>query len=298
MSLVRGMAYASNVATGTQTTPLQRFFTSHLGSLACGLVLLVALFTALSIGAKTFPGLLMGADQRLSTSKSIALAWTVIVGWFLTTTVIVVLASGGQFGQKLQPLSETYYLLLGGPFAALVLAKGITATRTANGTLIKSSGSGGIKPGDLINNDSGTPDLPDFQFALFNLVVLAYVLVEFILHTDRGLPVIPNALAALTSVSALAYTTNKAMVNNAPVINSATVDGPAGLKVLTIKGANLGGVTTDVVLDGTNLSVSPDSTATILYAAIPDALATGKRTLTVSVTEGQATLSAIKTPFL
>jgi hypothetical protein len=83
--------------------------------------------------------LLLGADGRLSTSKTQAVLWTAILA-----TVIVFLAGIVAFGPGNGPdlFNEThweqYLVLLGGPFAAAVLAKFTTVTKIQSGTITKS----------------------------------------------------------------------------------------------------------------------------------------------------------------
>jgi hypothetical protein len=80
-----------------------------------------------------FRALYVGLDGRWSTSKVQALAWTLIFAYTLTTIFIadqigLVFTNGDTFGTLNFP--ENYLLLLGGPFAALVGAKGITASNS------------------------------------------------------------------------------------------------------------------------------------------------------------------------
>src|SRR5690242_8427880 len=70
--------------------------------------------------------LLGGADNRLSTSKTIAAVWTVVVGWVLLTDAILALTLRQPLGDL--AVGNDYLLLLGGPFASAVLAKGIVVT--------------------------------------------------------------------------------------------------------------------------------------------------------------------------
>ena len=242
--------------------------------------------------------LVVGADGRLSTSRTITAAWTLVVAWSITTVLLIVIARSGlphcdlatDFGNKLHPLSDTYLLLLGGPFAALVLAKGITLSRLNNGSLVKTTNDAGIKPKDLVSNDSGEADLVDFQFCLFNLIALVFVVVAFAWHPAAGLPAIPTALAGLTSASALAYTTNKAFVDNQPVINKVRVAVKAGetFGTLTIQGANLGSPShTQVEWDDVHLNVSAGRPG-ILTAQLTHAQMDPKKkhTLVVRVDDG------------
>jgi len=127
---------------------------------------------------------------------------------------------------------EQYLLLLGGPFAAAVAAKGLTSQRAEDGTTLKSTAetpdqqdiSQGAR--EIISDDSGRTSLPDFQYFMFNLVALTIFLVSFIPHLQEGLPELPNFLVALTSLSALTYLGTKAVTRQTPTI-AAIVPGKA-----------------------------------------------------------------------
>jgi hypothetical protein len=240
--------------------------------------------------------MLLGADGRLSTSKTITAAWTVVIGFALITITTMVIAGGGSISDKLQPLSDTYLLLLGAPFAALVLAKGIVVTRLQNGTLQKTPIPPTFQASDLTTNDAGQTDLVDFQFLIFNAIAMAYVLVRFCTTPDKGLPEIPAALAGLTSVSALTYTANKAIADNTPKITNIAQAGA----VLTISGVQLGGANTSVsVTIGQTpvgvVSVAPDSTGALLTVQLQRPVAAGQAQVTVSVASGGSTLQAVDT---
>jgi hypothetical protein len=104
--------------------------------------------------------------------------------------------------------------------------------------------------GDLVNNDSGQPDIVDFQYLTFNLVAATYFFINFINH--NALPGIPDTLVALTGASAATYVTNKALLKQKPILTGVA---PASAKPgdeITLRGTNLAG-------PGTN----PDGTAAV-----------------------------------
>jgi hypothetical protein len=192
--------------------------------------------------------MLLGADQRASTSKATAALWTVVVVFMLATTMTIVLATGQSAQIPVGKLGENYLLLLGGPFAALVLAKGITVTRMKDGTLSKVAAADPVfKSSDLACNDAGQTDLVDFQFLLFNGLLVLYVLARFVTNPAEGLPDVPLELAGLTSVSALTYTANKAVASDTPTITGSTYD-PA-TQTVAITGSHLGGANALVTFD-------------------------------------------------
>jgi hypothetical protein len=276
----------------------------HLPSLAIGACAILGL-SAVLLSTAGWKKIFAGTDGRVSTSKTITVLWTFVVAWSVGTVLVSVIARAGlpghtlasDFGDKLKPLSDTYLLLLGGPFAALVLAKGITVSRIGNGTLLKTTSDGGLNPADLVKDDSGSADLVDFQFCLFNFIALIFVIVAFAWHPDQGLPVVPAALGGLTSASALAFTANKAFVTNAPVVTTVTVDPAQGGNCqLHIIGSNLGGPTVSTVSwDGNAVNNVTSGTSGSLNGQLTVAEATaGSHTLLVSVSDGLTTLETSK----
>jgi phospholipase C len=198
--------------------------------LLIGLGAVVAvLLLGLAFGAR-ISTLVIGKDHRISTSKTIAAVWTVVVAAALIGLVYANLLNhpqaldatdaGGVIGQ--------YAVLFGGPLGAAILAKQIVTNQVTQNPGIKSRAE---KPAvkDLIANDAGDTDLGDFQYVLFNLVALFYV-ISTLLHTPlNGLPHIPDVLLGLTSVSAVGYVGKKAVtpVAAAPAPTPHMAGGPA-----------------------------------------------------------------------
>lgn len=104
--------------------------------------------------------------------------------------------------------------------------------------------------GDIVNNDSGSPDIVDFQYVTFNLVAATYFLINFINH--NALPQIPETLIALTGVSAGTYVTNKALLKQKPTLTGVSPASAVPGKPIMLRGTNLAGM-------GTN----PDGTAAV-----------------------------------
>ena len=181
---------------------------------------------------------IVGADGRISTSKTVASFRTLELAAALTFLGAVV--CWGALGTK-TGVEEAFgsgrnwdaYLLLGGPVAAAVIAKGITAS-SANGdstaktytkdaseaaiTTVKVEGS--AQPKDVVTNDDGSTSLADTQYTIFSLVAVAYFLGALIGNiityakgdaAQIGLLAIPSALLGLTSLAALTYVGNKAV---------------------------------------------------------------------------------------
>jgi hypothetical protein len=102
----------------------------------------------------SFRSLYVGKDGRWSTSKLTPLLWTGVVAYAMVALFVasellhVQLFSpdGGDAGSLPDPtafgdlrLPDEYFLLLGGPFAAAILAKAITANKVSTGELTSST---------------------------------------------------------------------------------------------------------------------------------------------------------------
>jgi hypothetical protein len=180
-----------------------------------GLLIGIGGATALTVVAALLgPGraLVIGADNRLSTSKTIATGWTVVVSGALVGMIFAQLLghpealnatnASGVIGQ--------YALLFGGPLGAAVAAKGIVTSQVNNDPAAKTTATS-TKVADLVLDDSGNTDLGDFQYVLFNLAALVFVLGNLLVHPSDGLPHLPGVLLGLTSVSAAGYVGKKAV---------------------------------------------------------------------------------------
>jgi hypothetical protein len=133
-----------------------------------------------------------------------------IIGW-----------PGSDWDSALSNLSPTYLLLLGGPYASLVLAKGIANGRVVGGSIQKPDGDNVPRLSDLVADDSDQTDLFDAQYVLFNLIAMAYVIDAFVRASlTGGFPSIPTGLALLTGGPAAVYVANKALSSNPPAVSS------------------------------------------------------------------------------
>jgi hypothetical protein len=189
-------------------------------SVAFGAVIVgTALVTLLLLGGER--GLLkplIGADNRVSTSKVQLALWTVAVGFALAFLTGRVLWEGSKFEVVLndERLGE-YLILIGGPFAAGVLAKLAVTWKVQNGSLQKVAAPEATII-QAVTDDAGNADLVDAQYLIFNFVALAYFV--FALAQESVLPEMPAVLLGLTSAAAATYTANKAADQNAPVISA------------------------------------------------------------------------------
>jgi hypothetical protein len=184
--------------------------------------LLVGLTLIALFGAKRgFFAPLVGADGRISTSKAQVGLWTVVLVWALAFLLGKTLFANAQLSTVLPEARwDEYLILLGGPYAAAVISKGIVSSKVQDGSLQKPDNSSVPGLDQLVRNDAGRADLIDSQYLLFNLVALAYFIVA--MAKESVLPEMPPTLLALTSGAAALYAANKAVETNRPTITGVT----------------------------------------------------------------------------
>ena len=217
------------------------------------LALLVIVEVVAHVGAHTsfLATVILGQDNRTSTSKTFVLMWTLLVGWALTSLLIagqiihthscvnikdlqisinmcaankdqVGLLQIGWHSFLTAGLSGAYLVLLGIPAAAAVAAKGITQSKADAGKLAKTSASGkqnaAARVAQIFSADDQTTDIGDFQYVIFNLITAVFFVTQFVEPSTQGLPTIPDTLLGLTSVSAALYVGKKAATRSQPKI--------------------------------------------------------------------------------
>jgi hypothetical protein len=179
--------------------------------------------TLADVRAKTFSAmrlLVVGKDGRTSTSKSVAFAWTLAI-LFALLAILFAKWCGDKVGYatlKENGLREEYWLLLGGPYAAAILAKYATTSQAEGGS--KTDTTGGANVQQLVVNDEGEGDLGDFQYVAFNVVALLFFLGAFIPSLDSGIPELPKVLTGLALTSAGAYSAKKFLAQAKPTLLS------------------------------------------------------------------------------
>jgi hypothetical protein len=151
--------------------------------------------------------LIVGQDNRLSTSKVQVALWTTTIVWAILVLVYRFTGSGSNLNDAFAIQGE-YLILLGFPATAGIVAKVLTTTRVANGDLDKPLAES-PSTADIVSNDDGVADLGDCQYFLFNLVALALFYRLFIAEIDNGLPALPETIVALTGASAAVYVAKK-----------------------------------------------------------------------------------------
>lgn len=214
--LVAGIVSLAAVAGGSGTRTENEVF----GYLFAAVVL-ASFGVLIQLMGRGVSKLVMGADNRISTSKVQVVIWT----FALAATVLALIAqtwvgidegfdkiSSGEF--EFWP----YLVLLGGPFAAAIGAKALVGSQVGSGDSAKPPGQ--PEAAQVFTNDSGSADLIDCQYLLFNLIALIYFVGAFIGSPENGLPDIPTFLYVLTGASALGYVSNKAIPAGAPKIES------------------------------------------------------------------------------
>jgi hypothetical protein len=162
--------------------------------------------------------LVVGKDNRVSTSKVVVLAWTYAVFFGLLAVVVAKWLGTPQGYRALikHGLRGEYLLFLGGPYAAAVLAKYKAQTSSSK----TDAGVGAANPKQLVTDDEGEVDLGDFQYVLFNVLALAFYLGSFIPHVQNGMPPLPSLLTGLALTSAGGYTAKQLITQAPPTLAS------------------------------------------------------------------------------
>ena len=208
-----------------------------------------------------FVDVVIGADGRVSTSQAVVYGWT---GVFASALVVMAsLAVSGRLTpeQAFRTGSDwdAYLLLLGGPFASAVIAKGIVSYQTQqdpnakSGTLAAAGTANTMgvtvadtpSATDIVNGDGNEPSLVDTQYSVFSLIAILYFVGLFAANLDKyaagavsagkaeWFPQIPSVLLGLTSLAALTYVGNKAVQTQGPrVVSFSPNPAPAGGPVL------------------------------------------------------------------
>jgi hypothetical protein len=163
--------------------------------------------------------LVVGQDNRVSTSKTAALVWSYTLAGALLSFVIARWLGHPEGLDQLneQGLNAQYAVLVGGPLGAAILAKGIVSAQVDSGDSAKPTADSAT-PVQLVQNDAGQTDLGDLQYLLFNVVALVFFYGDLLRVPQAGLPTIPDVLIGLTSVAAVGFVGKKALAGP-PSIN-------------------------------------------------------------------------------
>jgi hypothetical protein len=246
--------------------------------------------------ADPFWYVVLGVDNRVSTSKVQFALWTVALAYAL-----LVMA----FHDAIYPpgsLDPRYLLLIGFPAGAAVSAKAITTGQISSGTSSKTTISAKGKSlvtaiSEIVSNDQGNLDLGDAQYFLFNLVALTAFFIAFF-HSPVSLPVLPDTLVGLTSASAAAYVAKKATTGAAPAppLTLTAVSpqrGAAGAPVSVygsglVNTASADGGSPEVTIGGLTAPPRAASTAAMAPVTVPAGLPAGTVDVRVVTSDGRA----------
>jgi hypothetical protein len=246
--------------------------------------------------ASPFWYVVLGQDNRVSTSKVQFALWTVALAYAL-----LVMA----FHDAVYPtasLDPRYLLLIGFPAGAAVSAKAITTGQINSGTSSKTTISAKGKSlttaiSEIVSNDQGDLDLGDAQYFVFNLVALTAFFIAFF-HSPVSLPVLPDTLVGLTSASAAAYVAKKATSGAAPtppmtLTAVSPQKGAAGTPVSVfgsglVNTASADGARPEVTIGGLTAPPRADCTATTVPVTVPEGLLPGTFDVRVVTPDGQA----------
>jgi hypothetical protein len=239
----------------------------------------------------TYGGLVVGADNRISTSKLLAVMWTGILVFLILGIVFESFGSPATFTKQIEAIDPVYLILLGGPFAAAVLAKGIVSQAVASGTTQKPAAAT-PSASDAFSDDDGNTSLVDTQYLIFNALAAVIVLGQFITAPTGGAPTVPGFLAGLTGASATTYVANKAInqTKNPPTISMVTPPTVRGGSAVVVIGSNfVMDSDTDnpsVFIAGIQADVVGDPTATNIAVTVPREAGVGQLAVTVTTASG------------
>lgn len=172
-------------------------------------------------GVSALRTLYRGKDNRASTSKAVALAWTYAIVFGLVMLLALKLMGDGKGWDALTAsgsLRPEYLLLLGGPYAAAVIAKYAAVSGSAGDTKTSAPDGEPSAAADfksLVADDAGDTDLGDLQYVLFNLVALAFFLSTLLANPRDAFPQLPQLLVGLALTSAATYTAKQAAASAA-----------------------------------------------------------------------------------
>jgi hypothetical protein len=248
-----------------------------------------------------FRSLYLGKDNRASTSKAVALAWTYAVVYGLLSLLAAKLLGSEEPWDKQvdNGLQEEYLLLLGGPYAAAVIAKyTAVATEGAAAKTTEAEASPANDTKNLIADDEGDTDLGDFQYVLFNLVAIAFFLATFIPNLFDAFPDLPALLVGLALTSAAGYSAKKVAISVAgPQLTSLFPESVPGGSPVDVWGRNLvhndqaplvsiGGVPATAVS-----VIATSGAADRLKATVPSTVAVDQQQLRVTTAAGATALT-------
>jgi hypothetical protein len=264
-----GIAWTIGGVTGGDPSAAEAEWFGH-SVAVLAIALLTMLFAPLGV---ELSGLVVGKDNRTSTSKVQALAWAYVLAAALLSLIVAKWAgaAAGYDALLSEGLKDEYLLLLGGPFAAAIAARGIVGAKVESGQISKTTGTPTIA--QLATDDEGGASLADMQYLLFNFVTMVFFLGTFVTEAADGLPELPELLVGLTGVAAAAYVSNKAVLREAPKLQRIVPPQAAAGASATLYGMSL--VLRETAADGSSISHDPQVTFNDVLATVTQAVTVG-----------------------
>jgi hypothetical protein len=181
-----------------------------------GIVLLATAFIGPAPKRSLLLGMVMGKDNRWSTSRVTATMWTFTVIWAL----LCILFKTHGVGQNGLTIPDQIAIVLGLPLAGAVGARATNAGRplvkeatgvTTNRHQKTKKDTPQLAPTGIFTGDDDEVSLMDSQYFLFSLVLLAWFVTAFVAKSDAGIPTLPDSLLGLSSASGAAYLAKKGL---------------------------------------------------------------------------------------
>ncbi|MFG2195275.1 hypothetical protein [Streptomyces sp. NPDC048639] len=172
-------------------------------------------------GRGALAGPLVGEDNRLSTSRTVAALWT-LVAVVSVLVVAVALAVTDDRARLLDGLrigrSPGLLAVVALAFLVAVAARIVVTLRVRTQRLQKVAASR-PRAADVLTDDAGRGSLTDVQYAAVAAGVAVFAVVALVRDPQR-LPDLPWGLAALAGVSAMAYLAAKLTDGGRPLVLS------------------------------------------------------------------------------
>ena len=180
--------------------------------------------------------LVEGHDERTSISKTQWFIWTAVIA-FSYVTIFTARALSGDFS-AIEGVPYNLWVVMGFSTGTMIAAKGATGSYVAKGKIMKSQ-STGAKPGDLVTDDSGYPDLSKVQLLTWTFIAVGIYIASVVHEVGQGtsatIPDISSTLMVLMGLSQGAYLGKKLATVTTPHITGLSPGaGPAGTVVRII----------------------------------------------------------------
>ncbi|MFD7664878.1 hypothetical protein [Streptomyces sp. NPDC059788] len=167
---------------------------------------------------------LIGEDNRLSTSRTVAAGWLLLVAYaVLVQAVQLAVVRDADARQALVdglelPRGAALLTVLAVICAVAVLVRRVVVVRI-QGRRLQKVRAERPRAGDLLTDDAGRGSLTDTQYLLLNVAALSFSLVRLARDPSR-LPDLPWSFAAVVVVGAVMYLAGKYAEGGRPVVLS------------------------------------------------------------------------------